>query len=109
MEITCVGVEVTLMAWERNEDRLNIFTANDNEGDILEPEGPFTLFLDSISRTNGRANMTSRFVSNISNLMSGDTIICRELANTEATVVLSYTLKGTIINDVFIHADSINS
>lgn len=94
VEITCVGVEVTLLEWERNENRLNIFTAEDNEGRVLQPEGPFTLFLDSISRQNSRANMTSRLVSNISNLMSGDRIICGELANTEATVVLSYTLKG---------------
>ena len=51
------------------------FAGNFNNGDIQE-EDSFTLILDSITTRELVANMTSRLVTNISSLVSGDRIGC---------------------------------
>ena len=94
VEFTCVGVEVSFLDWRRNEISIGIFTSISNEGVVLQPEGPFTLFLDSITKGGGRANMTSRLVGGISNLISGDRINCTELEGRNNTRTLNYTMRG---------------
>ena len=96
VEFTCVGVEVSFLEWQRNRMRIDIFTTNSNEGEVLQPEGPLRVVLDSITRRGGRANMTSRLIGNISNqLDSEDIISCIEThPEIEATATLQYTLIG---------------
>ena len=96
MEFTCVGVEVSFLEWRINEMRIDIITGNSNEGAVLQ-HGPFTLFLDSITRRGGRANMTSRLIASISNLIIGNTIRCTELGDLEHTRILNYSVKGMIL------------
>ena len=56
----------------------SLLLSHDN-GDVQE-EDSFTLILDSITTRSGVANMTSRLVTNISNLNSGDRIGCHSVA-----------------------------
>lgn len=94
MEFTCVGIEVNSLEWERSQMVLVIISGRSaNEGMVPTQNGPFTVFLDSITRNDGGANMTSRLVGNISDLISGDTIKCAEF-NIEDTVSLDFTLRG---------------
>ena len=94
VEFTCVGVEVSFLEWRRNEISIGVFTGNFNDGDILQPEGPLVLFLDSITRRGDRATITSRLVGNISNLINGDRIRCIELGDREDTGTLDYMTRG---------------
>ena len=100
VEITCVGIEVALLQWQRNGTSIGgSFTSVSNNGQV-QPEELFTLILDSIttrSITNNImvANMTSRLIANISNVNSGDIIGCT--ANgVQDTTTLNYTLRGNV-------------
>ena len=79
VEITCVGIEVYFLQWQRNGTNIGgSFTSASNNGQV-QPEDLFTLILDSITTriiTNNImvANMTSRLKTNISNVNSGDII-----------------------------------
>ena len=98
VEFICIGVEVTALQWQRNGAFIGgAFTGFSNEGDVQQL-GSLTLFLDSIITRNVAANMTSRLVGNISNLISGDRIKCASM-NTENTVTLNYSLRGIVVND----------
>ena len=94
LEFTCVGVEVSLLDWYRNGMEIEDF----NAGDMAQKEvfiHPFILFLDivSIAPMSSVANITSRLVANIFDLMSGDQISCSQLA-VESSKILNYTLRG---------------
>ena len=100
VEITCVGIEVSFLQWQRNG--INVggsFTSVSNNGQV-QPGDFFTLILDSITTriiTNNImvANMTSRLKTNISNVNSGDIIGCT--ANgVQDTITLNYTLRGNV-------------
>ena len=92
VELTCVGIDVSFLRWERNGTMIGTFTGLDSKGGILRRD-PFTIFLDSITNVGGRANMTSRLVGNVSNLISGNRITCADIGD-ENAVTLSYRLKG---------------
>lgn len=94
MEFTCIGVEVGILQWDRNDERIDVFTSLSENGSVLQQSGPLTLFLDSITRSGDGYNMTSRLVSNISNLNSGDRMQCRTMNAMESTVTLNYMLRG---------------
>ena len=98
VEFTCIGIEVSFLLWQRNRTSLGAFTGSSSEDDF-QREGPFTLFLDSIATRANVANMTSRLAVNISNLISGDRIICvgAGSTNTNDTVILNYSLRGTCL------------
>ena len=95
VEFTCVGVEVDLLLWQRNGNRIGVFTTFAEEGDVLQPAGPLTLILDSITKSGGpTVNVTSRLVGNISDLISGDRITCIASMDRMDTETLNYTLRG---------------
>ena len=100
MEFTCFGIEVSFLQWQRNGTSLGAFTSASSEDDF-QREGPFTLFLDSITTRATVANMTFRLVVNISNLISGDRITCVGAGSTNTvtndTVILNYLLRGTCL------------
>ena len=92
VEVKCVGIEVALLQWQRNEANIGgSFTIAFNDGAVQE-EDSFTLILDSITTRNIVANMTSRLVTDISNLNSGDRIGC--IAIMQDTRTLNYILRG---------------
>ena len=96
VEITCVGIEVPVLQWRRNE--MNIgggFSIASNNGNVQQADS-FTLILDSITTRNIVANMTSRLVTNISTLNSGDRIGC--VAVMQDTRTLNYMLRGNLIS-----------
>ena len=94
VEFTCVGIEVNSLEWERSQIVLAFISSrNANEGMVPTQNGPFTVFLDAITRNDDGANMTSRLVGNISDLISGDTIKCAGF-NVEDIVTLDFTLRG---------------
>lgn len=87
---------MAVLQWQRNETNIGGgFNDNFNNGDILSGVEPFTLILDSITRRSGVANMTSRLISNISNLISGDRIGCAATHGIMPdTITLDYRLIG---------------
>jgi hypothetical protein len=101
VEITCVGIEVTLLQWRRNEVNIGgAFSIAFNSGDVQRVDS-FTLILDSITTRNIVANITSRLVTNISNLISGDTIGC--VAIMQDTRTLNYILRGNFSDSLLGH------
>ena len=92
VEFTCIGVEVGILQWDRNDQRIDVFTSLSEKGSVLQ-DGPLTLFLDSIIRSGSGYNMTSRLVTNISNLNTGDRILCRTM-NAMDAIELNYMLRG---------------
>ena len=65
-----------------------------NNGDVQQVDS-FILILDSIITRNTVANITSRLVTNISTLNSGDRIGC--IAIIQDTRTLNYVLRGKLI------------
>ena len=100
VEITCVGIEVYFLQWQRNGTNIGgSFTSASNNGQV-QPEDLFTLILDSITTriiTNNImvANMISRLIANISNVNSGDRIGCTA-TGVQDTITLNYTLRGNM-------------
>ena len=85
---------MTILQWQRNG--VNIgggFSFTFNNGAVQE-EDSFTLILDSITTRNTVANMTSRLVTNISTVNSGDRIGC--VAAVQDTRTLDYILRGNL-------------
>ena len=96
VEITCIGIEVAVLQWQRNEANVGGgFSINFNNGDVLQVD-TFTLILDFIATRSGVANMISRLVTNISNLISGDRIGCVATNNIRDTRTLDYILRGNL-------------
>ena len=94
VEFRCDGVNVTFLQWGRNGNSIYSFSANDNEGHILDRDS-FTLSLDNITLNvaGTQANMTSRLIGIISNFISGDRVTCAAF-EIEDNVTLKYTVKG---------------
>lgn len=87
---------MTILQWQRNEVNIGgSFNSNFNNG-AIQQEDSFTLILDSITTRELVANITSRLVTNISNLESGDQIRCAAISITPATIALDYRLRGTL-------------
>ena len=101
VEFTCIGIEVGGLVWRRNRTNIGgAFVAGiSSEGNSQQAQG-FILFLDSITTRNSVANMTSRLVGNISNLISGDRITCAG-TGLEDTAILNYLLRGTCNINIF--------
>ena len=94
MEFKCAGVNVSFLLWLRNGTNIGVpFIGIPNEPAVQWLD-LFTLFLDSNTRREGRVNMTSRLVGNLSNFISGDRITCATAINTNNTVTLNYRLRG---------------
>ena len=88
---------MALLQWQRNEENIGgAFSSNFNNGDVLPGVEPFTLILDSITTRNIVANITSRLITNISNLMSGDIIGCAATNIIPDTITLNYRSRGTL-------------
>ena len=106
MEITCVGIGVISLGWQRDGDTIGgVFTASVSmEGDTVQ-EAALRTILDSVRIWNTVANMTSRLVGNVSNLITVDRITCVGVGSmsTEDTVTLNYSLRG---NYSYIHYPS---
>ena len=96
MKFTCTGIGVTLLQWRRNGMNIGgAFTGISNEEGDTQQLANFTLFLDTITRIDAeRANMTSRLVGSLTNLITGDRIACLVALNEEDEVTLDYTLRG---------------
>ena len=96
LEFTCVGVKVSFLDWDRNGMEIRDFNAGDSGQTVLFVH-PFTVFLDMVTIVSVSsvtiANITSRLVVNISDLMSGDQISCSQFP-IESSKNLSYTLRG---------------
>ena len=71
------------------------FSTTFNNGDVQRVD-PFIFILDSITTRNIVANMTSRLVTNISNLNSGDRIGCVATDIIRDTRTLDYILRGDL-------------
>ena len=83
---------MTVLQWQRNETNIGgAFSSISSEGNIQQVDS-FTLILDSITTRDIVANMTSRLVTNISNLISGDRITCGAV-NMLDTRTLNYVLS----------------
>ena len=97
VEIICIGVEVIVLQWLRNETNIGVFTSTGFSSGNIQREEPFTLILDSITRRdNSVANMTSRLMANISTLNSGDTIACIAGSMQQDTRTLNFILRGNL-------------
>ena len=89
----CTGIEVTALHWQRNGTNIGGgFTPASHKGDTQKLE-LITLILDSITTRNTMANMTSRLLANISNLMVGEEITCDAVIVQDA-ITLNYSLRG---------------
>ena len=101
-----------LLQWRRNETNIGgSFSIAFNNGDVQRVDS-FTLILDSITTRELVANMTSRLVTNISNLASGDRIGCAATINIQDTRTLNYRLRGKFNYQTFtmyLHAPSQNN
>ena len=95
VELTCVATRVAFLDWRINNSDIVDF----NAGDSPSPTGmiftPYTVFLDVVNLISmtSNANITSRLVVNLSDLMIGDHISCSHLGLNDS-VTISYTLRG---------------
>ena len=102
---TCVAVEASFLIWQRNGEEIE---PNFNIGDTPRTvgSGPYTLSLDEIHAVGLRqANMTSRLVINLTDLMNGDQVVCMELV-AHNSVTLHYEIRGDCNNYYNIHTPS---
>ena len=92
VEFTCMGVSVTASTWQRNGMDIESFNVLSVLGRF--EQDPFITFLDV--NTGDPANMTSRLVFNVTDVMSGDTINC--ITDRGGRIVtMSYQTKGTVM------------
>ena len=92
VELSCIAVSVTALAWRRNGMDIDAFNVLSALGTF--ERDPFITFLDV--NTGDPANMNSRLVFNASDVMSGDTIDC--ITNRGGrTITLSYQTKSTVM------------
>ena len=96
VEFSCVGQEVSFLAWQRNGVEIEPnFHIGRLPGTYNSTNGPYTLFLDNVTDVEMRvANITTRLLVNISYLMSGDEIVCATLGM-NSSKILNYTFRGT--------------
>ncbi len=94
---TCIAVEASFLSWQRNRDEIE---PNFNIGDMPRTvvTGPYNLSLDEIRRHVGPgmgqvANMTSRLMVSLNDLMSGDRVSCKELV-AQDSITLHYKIQG---------------
>ena len=98
VQFTCIALEASfLISWQENGEEIE---PNFNIGDIPKTvtvvNDPYTLLLDEISvglRQDLVANMTSRLMINLTDLMNGDQVTCSELAAHDS-VTLHYEIRG---------------
>jgi hypothetical protein len=90
-------VEASFLSWQRNGDEIE---PNFNIGDTPRTvvTGPYNLSLDEIHRNVGPgmgqvANMTSRLVVSLNDLMNGDRVTCKELV-AQDSITLHYKTQG---------------
>ena len=107
---TCTAVEASFLSWQRNRNEIE---PNFNIGDAprIVVTGPYNLSLDEIHRHMGPgmgvrqvANMTSRLVVSLNDLMNNDRVTCRELV-AQDSITLHYKIQGdfTVIIANFTH------
>ena len=90
---TCVAVEASFLSWQRSGEEIE---PNFNIGDTPRTvvSGPYNLSLDEIHvGLRQVANMTSRLVINLTDLMDGDRVTCKELVANDS-VTLHYKIQG---------------
>ena len=100
VEFTCTATEVAFLNWFRNGIEIEDFNFADNHPQMLVVP-PYLLFLDTVTifPSGLQANITSRLVVNLSELMSGDNISCSQV-NIGTSKLLSYALRGNCMNEV---------
>ena len=93
----CVAVEASFLSWQRNGEEIE---PNFNIGDTPRTviTGPYNLLLDEIrvGRLRQVANLTSRLVVNLTDLMNGDQLTCKELV-AQDSLTLHYKIQGDCI------------
>ena len=93
---TCTAVDVSFLSWQRNGEEIE---PNFNIGDMPRrvASGLYTLFLNEIHVSQLRqlqvANMTSRLVVNLTDLVDGDKVTCKELV-AQDSINLHYKIRG---------------
>ena len=91
---TCTTVDVSFLSWQRNREEIE---PNFNIGDTPRSvvSSLYTLFLDEIHVGQLRqvANMSSRLVVNLTDLMDGDKVTCKELV-AQDSINLHYKIQG---------------
>ena len=91
---TCTTEDVSFLSWQRNREEIE---PNFNIGDTPRSvvSGLYTLFLDEIHVGQLRqvANMSSRLVVNLTDLMDGDKVTCKELV-AQDSINLHYKIQG---------------
>ena len=91
---TCTTVDVSFLSWQRNREEIEpSFNIGDTPRNVVS--GPYTLFLDGIHVGQLRqvANMSSRLVVNLTDLMDGDQVTCKELV-AQDSINLHYKIQG---------------
>ena len=94
---TCVAVEASFLSWQRNGEEIEpSFNIGDTPRTVVS--GPYILSLDEIHAVGLRqANMTSRLVINLTDLMNSDQVVCMELVAHDS-VTLHYEIRGDCNN-----------
>ena len=98
IEFTCTGVNVSFLEWQINGGELRPNFDIGDSAPMEETSGPYTLYLDALSVNNVErvANMTTRFLANISSLNSGDRLSCATQFGNINSTILNYTIRGKI-------------
>ena len=99
IEFTCIGVNVSFLEWQINGEELQPNFDIGDSAPMNETNGPYTLYLDALSRRNNMervANMTTRLLVNIASLNSGDRISCAAQFGNINSAVLNYTIRGKV-------------
>ena len=94
---TCIAVEASFLSWQRNRNEIEPnFNIGDTPRSVMT--GPYNLSLDEIHRHEGQvANMTSRLVVSLNDLVNGDRVTCKELV-AQDSITLHYKLQGDCIS-----------
>lgn len=89
----CVAVEASFLSWQRNGEEIEPnFNIGDTPRTVITE--PYTLSLDKIHvGLRQVANMTSRLVINLTDLMNGDQVTCKELVANDS-MTLHYKIQG---------------
>ena len=94
VEFTCVATGVTFINWQANNRRIAGFNAGQQHAQEFSP--PYTVFLDEVNvdMMTELANMTSRIVVNMSDLVTGVQLSCSQLS-IKRVLNISYVIRGT--------------
>ena len=91
---TCIAVDVSFLGWQRNREEIEPnFNIGDTPRNVVS--GPYTLSLDEIHVGQLRqvANMSSSLVVNLTELVNGDQVTCKELV-AQDSITLHYKIQG---------------